>query len=343
MPLLKTPTRFDFMGRRGLAFAFSGTLILIAIVSVAVRGLNFGLDFTGGVLVEVDYGRPVQLENVRTALSRAGYTDALVQNFGTASDVLIRLPPVEAGPAAAAPGAAAGGGGATPGGSPSAGANADQSSTANPGANLGEQVLQALRMQDPNVQLRETQYIGPQVGANLVEAGELSMLFTLILVFGYVMLRFRWKFAAGAVAALVHDTVITIGFFSVFHLQFDLTVVAAILAVIGYSLNDTIVVYDRIRENFRTMRRGSASDIMNAAINQTLSRTINTSLTVILVLIALLTLGGDSVRGFSIALIVGTVIGTYSSIYIASALALLLDVTPADMIPAKRAEVDELP
>ncbi len=333
MPLLKSPTHFDFMGRRALAFAFSGTLILIAIVSVAVRGLNFGLDFTGGVLVEVDYGRPVQLENVRSALTQAGYTDALVQNFGTASDVLIRLPPVEAGAAATAPGAAADGGGAAGG----------QNATSNPGANLGDQVLAALRMRDPNVQLRETQYIGPQVGANLVEAGELSMLFTLILVFGYVMLRFRWKFAAGAVAALVHDTVITIGFFSVFHLQFDLTVVAAILAVIGYSLNDTIVVYDRIRENFRTMRRGSASEIMNAAINQTLSRTINTSLTVLIVLIALLALGGDSVRGFSIALIVGTVIGTYSSIYIASALALLLDVTPGDMIPAKRTEVDELP
>jgi preprotein translocase subunit SecF len=204
-------------------------------------------------------------------------------------------------------------------------------------------VLAALRVQDPNVTLRQTQSIGAQVGQDLAQSAGVALLMAFVLIFVYVMIRFRWKFAAGAILSLIHDVVVVMGFLSLFHISFDLTVFAAVLAVIGYSLNDTIVVYDRIRENFRVVRRGSSFEIMNASVNQTLSRTINTSMTVLIVLVALLALGGSSVSGFSIALIVGTVMGTYSSIYIAAALALLLKVTPQDMVPPKREEVDALP
>jgi preprotein translocase subunit SecF len=329
MPLLKKTPKFDFMGRRRLALAFSATLIALSLASLVFRGLNFGLDFTGGVLLEVDYGRPAVLEDVRSALTEAGYTDALVQNFGTASDVLIRLPPVD--------------GGATLDGAGAAPAGGDGSAAEEPGADVGQAVLSALRTRNPDVNLLRTEFVGPQVGADLREQGSLAMLFTLIMIFGYVMLRFRWKFAAGAIAALVHDVMITVGFFSIFQLNVDLSVLAAVLAVIGYSLNDTIVVYDRIRENFRAIRRGGAVEIVNTSINQTLSRTIITALTTLFVLFALLVLGGEAIAGFSIALIVGIVIGTYSSVYIASALALVLEVTPADLMPTKREEVDEMP
>lgn len=299
------------MRPRYVAMATSGALILISIVSLVLQGLNFGIDFTGGVLLEVNYPSAVQLQDVRRTLANAGYVDAQVQSFGTASDVLIRLPPV--------------------------GKNED-------GEELANKVMKDLRAKVPGVELRRNDFVGPQVGQNLAEDGGLAVLFTLIMVFGYVMLRFRWKFAAGAIAALIHDVTITVGFFSVFQFTFDLTVLAAVLAVIGYSLNDTIVIYDRIRENFRTMRRGSAIEIIDTSINQTLSRTIVTALTTLLTLIALFFLGGDSVSGFALALIVGIVIGTYSSVYIASAAALELDVSPTDLQPAKRpAELDALP
>jgi preprotein translocase subunit SecF len=307
----KWTPNFNFMGPRRVAMSVSGVVILISLVSLVIRGLNLGIDFTGGVLLEVDYPQAVELQNVRQTLADAGYPDAQVQSFGTASDVLIRLPPVD---------------------------------DAESGADLGERVLQDLRGVAPGVELRRNEFVGPQVGENLTEQGGLAMLFTLIMIFGYVMLRFRWKFAAGAIAALVHDVTITFGFFSLLHLGFDLSVLAAVLAVLGYSLNDTIVVYDRIRENFRTIRRGTAEEIVNTSINQTLSRTIITALTTLLVLIALLLLGGESVSGFAIALIVGIIVGTYSSIYIASAAALMLEVSPTDLMPAKRsAEVDDLP
>ena len=237
-------------------------------------------------------------------------TNALVQNFGTASDVLIRLPPV-----------------------------ADSEA----GETLGNELLTALRAEDPSVELLRTEFVGPQVGEDLTEQGGLAMLIALIMIFIYIMLRFRWKFAAGAIAALVHDVIITVGFFSVLGISFDLTVLAAVLAVIGYSLNDTIVVYDRIRENFREMRRKDAVEIVNGSINQTLSRTIITALTTLLVLIGLLFLGGQAVGGFAEALIVGIVVGTYSSIYIASAAALALQVSPTDLLPPKREEIDALP
>jgi preprotein translocase subunit SecF len=288
------------------AVAISAALILVSIASLALRGLNFGIDFTGGVLLEAGYETPVELENVRAALVATGFNNAVVQNFGSSTEVLIRLPPLE--------------GGATI-----------------------EDVLAALRAQDPTVERRESADVSPQVGEDLAEQGGLAMFFALLMIFGYVMLRFRWKFAAGAIAALVHDVIITLGFFSVVGISFDLSVLAAVLAVIGYSLNDTIVVYDRIRENFRAIRRGTAQEIINASINQTLSRTIVTGLTTLLVLVALMTLGGESVYGFSVALIVGIVVGTYSSIYVASTAALALDVSPTDLIPPKREEIDDLP
>jgi preprotein translocase subunit SecF len=363
MPLLKANTHFDFMGKRKFALFFSTALIVVTAIALLVRGLNFGLDFTGGVLLEVDYGKAVKLEDVRRVLSDAGYGDAVVQSFGTASDVLIRLPPPEQAEVGSAESeAGANGAGAAAG--QSADASNDDSSgaarsrparsgrnapaqtgpTNDPGTILGRRVADALRAQDPNVTLLQVQSIGAQVGADLADQASLALLITFTGVFIYVMLRFRWKFAAGAIVALIHDVIAVVGWFAIFHMTVDLTVLAAVLAVIGYSINDTIVVFDRIRENFRAMRRGSVVEVMNVSINQTLSRTINTALTVLLVLIALLAIGGDSVRGFSIALIIGTVMGTYSSIYIASALALLLGATPADMLVVKReTEVDALP
>jgi len=203
--------------------------------------------------------------------------------------------------------------------------------------------MAALGAADGSFVDRRIEFVGPQIGEDLVENGGLAMLFVLLMVFGYIVLRFRWKFAVGAISALAHDVIITFGFFSIVGLEFDQSVLAAVLAVIGYSLNDTIVVYDRIRENFRLMRRGTAEAIVNTSINQTLSRTIITGVTTLLVLLALFLLGGETVEGFSIALIAGIIVGTYSSIYVASAAALFLDVSPMDLVPPKREEIDDLP
>jgi preprotein translocase subunit SecF len=313
----------DFMGPRKIAVSVSITLILISLFSLVTRGLELGLDFTGGAMIEVRYDQPADLENIRSMLQSAGYEGALVQNFGAASEVLIRLPPV-AGEADA---------------TDEAGATDREQAT----SNLADEVVTLLQSADPNVEERRADYVGPQIGEELVEKGGQALLFVLVLVFLYIVIRFRWKFAAGAIAALVHDVIITFGFFSVLGLEFDQSVLAAVLAVIGYSLNDTIVVYDRIRENFRLMRRGTAEAIVNTSINQTLSRTIITAATTLLVLLALYLLGGESVAGFSIALIVGIVVGTYSSIYVASAAALFLNVSPTDLMPPKREAVDDLP
>jgi len=309
MSIFTRAPNFDFMGKRRLAEIASGLLIIGSFVSIFVQGLNFGIDFTGGVLLEVEYAGNADLAEIRTALAEAGFESPLVQNFGTANDALVRLAP-----------------------------QADQE-----GGEIRDRVLAALRARDPSVQLRRIEFVGPQVGEDLTEQGSLAMLIALILIFIYVMLRFRWKFAAGAIAALIHDVTIVFGFFSVFSLPFDLTIVAAILATIGYSLNDTIVVFDRIRENFRTMRRGTPVAIINTSINQMLARTLITAFTTVLVLVSLFLIGGESVSGFALALIVGIVVGTYSSTYIASALALALDVSPADLMPPKREEVDSLP
>ena len=251
MSQAKGMLNFDFMGRRRIAITLSLTAIVLSLASLATRGLELGLDFTGGVLIEVRYDSPANLESIRSLLTTEGYTGAIVQNFGTSSEVMIRLPP-----SAPAEGASA------------AGMTAEQT------ADLADNVVRLLQTQDSSVERRRADFVGPQIGGELVDKGGQALLFVLVLVFIYIVLRFRWKFAAGAIAALVHDVVITFGFFSWTGLEFDQTVLAAVLAVIGYSLNDTIVVYDRIRENFRLMRRGTAEAIINTSINQTLSRTI---------------------------------------------------------------------
>lgn len=299
----------DFMAGRRIALMFSAVIIVFSLGSLLTRGLNFGLEFTGGDLLEIAYAGEADLAEIRTALAEEGFENPIVQIFGTVSEVLIRLPP-------------------QPG----------TESTA-----VRDRVVGALQARDPSAQLQRFEFVEPQVGEELTEQGGLAMLISLILIFIYVMLRFRWKFAAGTISALVHDVIVVFGFFSIFGFGFDLTIVAAVLATIGYSLNDTIVVFDRIRENFRLIRRGTAAQIINTSINQMLGRTMITSLTTLLVLICLFLLGGETVSGFALALIVGVIVGTYSSIYIASASALALNVSPTDLIPPKREEIDDLP
>lgn len=312
MELLKTQTNIDFMSQRKLALILSGVLLLVSLVSIGVRGLNFGIDFTGGTLIEVGFPESADLVAVRADLADAGFNDAIVQFFGTTQDVLVRLAPTE-----------------------------DLSK-----AELSSSILRVLRQSSgEGMQLRRVEFVGPQVGEELTEQGGLAMLIALGAILLYVSLRFQWKFSLGAVAALFHDVIITIGFFSVLGLQFDLTVLAAVLAVIGYSLNDTIVVFDRVRENFRTMRKGTPIQIVNASLNQTLSRTLMTSLTTLLVLVALFFLGGELIHEFATALIVGVVIGTYSSVYVASTSALALGVMKADLMPVRKegSEADARP
>jgi len=306
MALLGQKREFDFLGRRKIAAVLSVVLLVVSIGSLATRGLNFGIDFTGGVLLEVGYGQPADLPGMRDTLASGGFGDAQVQNFGTARDVLIRVLPRE-------------------------GVDSGK---------VGEQILGLLEADDRSVELRRVEFVGPQVGEELTERGGLAMIFALLMILLYIIIRFQWKFAVGSVAALVHDVLLTLGAFSVLQLPFDLSVLAAILAVIGYSLNDTIVVFDRIRENFRRVRKDGPEAIMNTSVNQMLGRTVITSMTTLLVLLALLFLGGEAVRGFSLALIVGVIVGTYSSIYIASATALALNVTPQDLLPPK-VEEDE--
>ena len=309
MELIKE-THINFMGLRKGAFILSVLLIVLSIGSIATRGLNFGIDFTGGVLLEVGYPQAADLPAVRDQLANAGIERAQVQNFGTSRDVMIRIMPDE---------------------------------TQN-NADVGEKIMAILHDATPGVELRRVEFVGPQVGEELTEQGSLAMLFALIMIGGYVWARFQWKLSAGALAALTHDVIITLGFFAVTQIAFDLSVLAAVLAVIGYSLNDTIVVYDRIRENFREIRNGEPELIMNVSLNQMLGRTLVTSGTTLLVLSALFFLGGEAIRPFSVALLVGIFVGTYSSIYVASALALELKLTLADLMPPKKEDlVDDMP
>jgi protein-export membrane protein, SecD/SecF family len=311
MEFFKVKTHIDFMGKRKYALILSGALALLAVVSLAIRGLNFGIDFTGGTLVEARYPQPVELSVVRSALYEAGFQDAQVQHFGTAHEVLVRLAPRK-------------------------GVSA---------AELSERILRALKASDPEVEMRRVEFVGPQVGEELAEDGGLAMLCALIGILIYVSVRFEYRFAVGSIIALIHDVFITVGVFSLFQIEFDLTVFAALLAVIGYSLNDTIVIFDRIRENFRKLRKGTPLEIANVSINETLSRTLMTGVTALMVLFALYFLGGKVLHNFSLALIIGVVVGTYSSIYVASAYALLLGISKADLMPAKKegAEFDSRP
>lgn len=312
MRLFKNVTSFDFMAKRRVAVIFSAVLLLASILSIAIQGLKLGIDFTGGTLIEVGYQQAADLEKIRSSLGAAGFGDSTVQHFGTNKDVLIRLAPQQ-----------------------------DQSS-----AELSNRVVTLLNAgQDVPVDLRRIEFVGPQVGDELTEDGGLAMLYALIFILIYVGFRFEYRFALGSIFALVHDVIITIGMFSIFQIEFDLPVLAAVLAVIGYSLNDTIVVYDRIRENFRKMRKGSSTDVINASLNQTLSRTIITSLTTTLVLLALFVFGGEIIHGFALALLIGVAIGTYSSIYVASTSILVLGISKADLMPVKKegAEADDMP
>ncbi|OAI19522.1 preprotein translocase subunit SecF [Methylomonas koyamae] len=302
----------DFLSKRKLAFFFSGSLLLISIISFFAKGLDLGIDFTGGSVYEMHYNQAADLDKMRATLEQEGFADANLQHFGSAADVLIRLKPVE---------------------------NISQKE-------LSEKVLKvANSSQAQPGELRRVEFVGPQVGEDLINDGGLALLFAFIGIMVYVSIRFEWKLSLSAIAALFHDTIITMGFFSVFGWEFDMTVLSAILALIGYSINDTIVVYDRIRETVRSSRiKDSIHDIVNTALNDTLSRTILTSLTVFLTLLALAFLGGKTIHGFAIAMLIGVVKGTYSSIYIASSLALSLGLSREDLMPpAKDNVVDDMP
>ena len=307
MQVFKDKLAINFMGRRYIAILLSAILLMMSVGSLVTRGLNFGIDFTGGTLIEVGYPEAVDLEAVRSALSVSEFSQVQVQHFGTSRDVLVRI-------------------------APQAGKESAQ---------LSDDVLTALRTQDAGVEMRRVEFVGPQVGEELTEQGGLAMIYALIGILIYIMVRFQWRFAPGAVLSLVHDVVIIMGVFAFFQFDFDLTVLAALLAIIGYSLNDTIVVFDRIRENFRKMRKGTPVEIINTSINQTLSRTLMTSLTTLLVLVSLFVFGGEVIHAFSRALILGVVVGTYSSIYVASTAALALGVSKSDLMPAQLEEQAE--
>ncbi len=306
MELFKRTTQIDFMARRRYALPFSALLLIVAIAGLALRGLSFGIDFTGGVLVEVRYPQQAVLADVRQQLAGAGFEGAVVQYFGTPTDVLIRLAP----------------------GADEAPVQSEQ---------LSEQVLQALREDATGpITVERVEYVGPQVGQELANQGGMALLVALFGILAYVSVRFEWRLAVGAVGALVHDVLAVLGLFAWAQIPFDLSVLAAVLAVIGYSLNDTIVVFDRIRDGFLELRRATPPEVMNVSINQTLSRTLMTSGTTLLVLIALALFGGTVIQPFAIALIAGIVIGTYSSIYVASVLALGLGVSRVNLLKPQR-------
>lgn len=309
---MNSTRQLDFLGKRKLAFFFSGTLFLISLISFVVKGLELGIDFTGGSVYELHYNQSVDLDKMRSTLEQQGFADANLQHFGSSEDVLIRLKPVE---------------------------NISQKE-------LTDKVLSISNSSQPQAgEVRRVEFVGPQIGEELIDDGGLALFLSLVGVMIYVSMRFEWKLSVGAIAALFHDTIITMGFFSVFGWEFDMTVLSAILALVGYSINDTIVVYDRIRETTLVSRiKESIHEIVNNALNDTLSRTILTSLTVFLTLLALAFMGGKTIHGFAIAMLIGVVKGTYSSIYIASSLALTFGLTREDLMPAdKDAIVDDMP
>ncbi len=307
MQFLNKTTNINFMSKRVIATVFSALLIIASIASLATQGLNFGIDFTGGTMIELSYQEQANLSDIRAKLEQNGYGDAIVQNFGSIHDVLIRLPVLKE-------------------------ANM---------AELSNRIVTTLQTgHETTIDVRRVEFVGPQVGEELTEQGGLAMLYALIGILIYVSFRFEYRFAIGSVVALVHDVVLTLGFFSLSQIEFDLTVLAAILAIIGYSLNDTIVVFDRIRETFLKMRKGSSEEIVNRALNDTLSRTLMTSITTLLVVLALFVFGGEVIHAFSIALLLGIVIGTYSSVYIASNTILSLGISKADLMPPEKNDED---
>ena len=297
----------NFLSKRYYALVFSVIILLTSVASLTFKGLNPGIDFTGGFSVEVSYQETPAINEIRNELASGGFPEAIVQSFGSPKDINIRIMPRE---------------------------NIDNKA-------IGRQIEEILNNSANPVELRGSEFVSPQVGDELTEQGGLAMLFALIMIMIYIIFRFQWKFAIGAVLALIHDVLITMGIFSLFQLSFDLAVLAAILAVVGYSLNDTIVVFDRIRENFRLRRKSETLDVVNASINQRISRTLITSGTTLLVLLALYIIGGKSLEGFSLALIVGVIIGTYSSIYVATTSVLFLDVSTKDLMPIQQEKIDD--
>jgi preprotein translocase subunit SecF len=304
MQLLNLQDTIKFMSIRRFTMALSIVLIIGSFASFMTKGLNWGLDFTGGSLIEVSFEESADLKKIRALMDNEGFKDATVQNFGSSKDVLIRLAPIT---------------------------NTDK--TTADSKMVGNRIMTALTIMDDSATMRRIEFVGPSVGDELREQGGLAMLTALICILIYVAMRFEWRFAVGSVSALAHDVIITVGLFSVLGLEFDLTVLAAVLAVIGYSLNDTIVVSDRIRENFLKMRQGDSEEIIDTSLTQTLNRTMVTSITTALVLVALLLVGGELIKGFATALLFGVVIGTYSSVYVASSIALGLGISKEDLMP----------
>ena len=298
---------YNFMGLRRYALVFSALLLVASVGSLSTQGLVLGLDFSGGTQIEVGYDEPVQVADLRVKLESAGFESPVVVHFGSETDILIRM-------------------------------------QGEPDQSLAQRVYEVLRVDNEQIELRRVDYVGPQIGEELRDQGGLGMLVALVLVMLYVAVRFQFKFSVGAVMALVHDVIITLGVFSLLRLEFDLTVLAAVLAVVGYSLNDTIVVSDRIRENFRKIRKASPVEVINESLSQTLWRTINTSLTTMLVLLALFFFGGELIHNFAIALMIGVGIGTYSSIYVAATVMLAMNVDREDLLEPEEGElVDDLP
>ena len=301
MQLLNMKETVGFMSLRVPAAILSALLVIGSLVSLGINQLNWGLDFTGGTQIEMRYEGVANLDAVRAELTQAGFVEPTVQNYGSSQDILIRIAPMEG----------------------------------VKNVEIGDRVVAALQAADPSVEKRGIAFVGPNIGDELAEQGGLAMLVSLLCILVYVAMRFEWRFALGSVVALAHDVIITLGLFSILQLEFDLTVLAAVLAVIGYSLNDTIVVSDRIRENFRKIRNSETEEIINISLTQTLNRTIITSLTTILVLMSLFFLGGATIHGFATALLFGVIIGTYSSIYVASLVALWLGVSREDLMPTE--------
>ena len=294
--------QFNFMGMRKATSIVSALLIISSVFTLSYQGLNLGIDFTGGTLVEVGYPEAVNLDKLRQSFSDSEFNDVAIQYFGSAKEILIRMPPQQ-------------------------GLNS---------ADVSSKLLDLLSSNNFSAEMRRVEFVGPQVGEELREDGGLAMLYALLCIMVYIAFRFQMRFSVGAVSALIHDVIITLGFFSITRFNFDLTILAALLAVIGYSLNDTIVVFDRVRENFRKIRDKTPVEVFNISLNQTLRRTLMTSFTTLLVLIALFLLGGEIIHGFSVALIFGVLIGTYSSIYIASPVTLMLGIKKEDLMPVKK-------
>lgn len=294
--------KIDFLRHARLALSLSAVLVIATTVSLLVRGLNFGIDFTGGTVVELSYAKPADLNQVRAALNEAGVEGAVAQFFGTTRDVLVRIPGKHSASMAA----------------------------------LSTQVLKAAQRGGHEVSMKRVEFVGPQVGGELITDGALALLYVLLGVMAYVAFRFEYRFAIGAVVSLMHDAYITVGFFSITGMEFDLTVLAAVLTVLGYSINDTIVIFDRIRENFGKLRRTGTREIINISVNETLTRTIRTSLTVLLALLPLLVFGGPAIHGFSTAMVVGVLVGVYSTVYVASWTLLLLKLERSNIVVTAR-------